>query len=82
MMSAEDLDSIFWPDSSPKFRADIVRRYLDYIGIGFRCPLSIGVRGQVIMHSLRMTWWKRRKLGADVASLFGRSRAASSASAE
>jgi len=82
MMSAEDLDSIFWPDASPRFRADIVRRFLDYNGIAFCCSIPVGDRIRVMLHSLRMTWWKRRKLGADLANLFGNNRAAGSASAE
>jgi hypothetical protein len=74
MMSRETFDSLFWPDSQPQVRFDLTRRHLDYFGIGFCHDLSLAERFRVTQHALRMAYWGRRKIAAELAAFFGRAR--------
>jgi glycosyltransferase involved in cell wall biosynthesis len=81
MMSREAFDSLFWPDSKPQVRFDLTRRHLDYFRICFCHDLSLAERFKVTQYALRMAYWGRRKITAELASWVGRTRDAHSSGA-
>jgi glycosyltransferase involved in cell wall biosynthesis len=78
MMSREEFESLFWPHSQPQIRFDLIRRHLGYLRVCFHHEIPLGERARAGQYALRMAYWKRRQMTAELGSIFGRGRNAHS----
>jgi glycosyltransferase involved in cell wall biosynthesis len=68
-MSTAKFESLFWPDSTPRFRAPAFRFHWDYLVAAISAPVAWPERLRAAAFTVRYAYWRRRNLRRDLATM-------------
>ena len=70
--STEDVDRMFWPDGTPRFKLVHARRHLDYLVTALRARLPLSDRLAAAHFAVKHAYWSRAAIGTDMRQLLWR----------
>jgi hypothetical protein len=66
MMSAEQLNSLFWPGEGARQPALVMRRHLDYLRAALITPVNVTERVRATAFALRFAYWRKADIARDL----------------
>jgi hypothetical protein len=66
MMSAEQLNSLFWPADGARQPALVMRRHLDYLRAALTTPVNAAERVRATAFALRFAYWRKADIARDL----------------
>ena len=74
LMSEDELNTLFWPDTKPEHPNLLLRRHLDYLRTALASPINRKERARAAALALRFAYWRKAQIARELIDFVRRPR--------